>query len=484
MELYAWDFGGDAWVVRSSRAGVVTQFKETYGSGGCNSSYANFANYVVVQSTESDGSKHDALYLHLAKGSVSSRVSSQQTVAAGVPVGLTDSSGYVCPDPVPNGAHLHYQVQQACGSWWCQSVPSSFLDPDVLRQDSDGVPKTNQRVISGNLPKSLAAMGLNYGGGAKADLAIWRPSTYEWWIKSAGIPATVVCGGNATPPNCTWGQSGDVPVPGDYNADGKADAAIYRPSSGDWYVRSLDGTVICAPSGGPGGHCNLGGIYGEEAVPADYTGSGVTDLAVWDPGTGNWYIKTPTDTVVCAGGSPPGTGCNFGQKGDIPVPADYDGDGVADLGIFRPSTGEWWIKTISGNVICAGASSGSRCVFGQANDIPMPGDYAGLGKAQLAVWRGSNAVWYIAKTDGTAVCACGWGQAGDVPVAADYNGDGAVDLGIWRPGTGSWWIKTVSGSVICAGGPAGGDCNLGVSTDTPVGMQMKTSGGPGLSPSR
>jgi hypothetical protein len=396
---------------------------------------------------------HDVILGHVQPPP--SGVSAGVKLVTGAPISFVGTYGN------SSGCHLHFEVRPAGGHYGTSVDPTAWMS----------FPKT-------------AAMGLNYGGGSKADLAIWRPSTYEWWIKSAGIPSTVVCGGNATPPNCTWGQSGDIPMPGDYNGDGKADAAIYRPSSGDWYVRSLDGTVICAPSGGPGGHCNLGGTFGDEAVPADYTGSGVTDLAVWDPGTGNWYIKTPTDTVVCAGGSPPGTGCNFGQKGDIPVPADYDGDGKADLGIFRPSTGEWWIKTISGNVICAGASSGSRCVFGQANDIPMPGDYAGLGKAQLAVWRGSNAVWYIAKTDGTAVCACGWGQAGDVPVAADYNGDGAVDLGIWRPGTGSWWIKTVSGSVICAGGPAGGDCNLGVSTDTPVGMQMKTSGGPGLSPSR
>ena len=31
------------------------------------------------------------------------------------------------------------------------------------------------------------------------------------------------------------------------------------------------------------------------------------------------------------------------MSGDIPVPADYDGDQRIDLSVYRPSTGQWWI---------------------------------------------------------------------------------------------------------------------------------------------
>ena len=33
-----------------------------------------------------------------------------------------------------------------------------------------------------------------------------------------------------------WGQTGDVPVPGDYDGDGKTDFAVWRPGTGEWFV--------------------------------------------------------------------------------------------------------------------------------------------------------------------------------------------------------------------------------------------------------
>ncbi len=48
--------------------------------------------------------------------------------------------------------------------------------------------------------------------------------------------------------------------------------------------------------------------------------------------------------------------------GDVPVPGDYDGDGITDRAIFRPSTNTWHVL---------GSQVGWQIVqFGEAGDIP------------------------------------------------------------------------------------------------------------------
>ena len=45
----------------------------------------------------------------------------------------------------------------------------------------------------------------------------------------------------------------DVPVPGDYDGDGKTDVAVWRPNEGNWYARrSSNGTMLQAQMGQDG----------------------------------------------------------------------------------------------------------------------------------------------------------------------------------------------------------------------------------------
>ncbi|MCA9700286.1 MAG: M23 family metallopeptidase, partial [Myxococcales bacterium] len=118
---YAWDFGMPAGTdIHAVHGGTVLMVKKDSYVGGCSSQYANDANYVVID--HGDGTS--GLYMHLEGGS--SNVSVGQQITAGDIIGRVGQTGWAC------GAHLHYQTQGICGSWWCQSVPSEFYAYGVV----------------------------------------------------------------------------------------------------------------------------------------------------------------------------------------------------------------------------------------------------------------------------------------------------------------------------------------------------------------
>ena len=229
----------------------------------------------------------------------------------------------------------------------------------------------------------------DFDGDGAADLVVFRPSTGEWFVRGlAGSPPVL-------------GVATDIPIVGDFNGDGVADIAVFRPSTGEWLIKGQP-TVTW-------------GTNGDVPVPADYNGDGTTEMAFYRPSTGVWRVHgweafKPWIAVL---------------PDDVPVPADYNGDGAADPAFYRPSTGEWFIR-----------SEPRPVVWGAPGDVAVPADYNGDGKSEIAVYRPTTGESII---EGMGTFA--WGEPGDIPVPLDVNGDGIAEMMTFRPATATWYVK-------------------------------------------
>jgi len=213
---------------------------------------------------------------------------------------------------------------------------------------------------------------------------------------------------------------GDVPIVADFLGTGTDQIAIFTPSRGDWTIAQAR-TGYAPQLYLHGFGASAGGGY--IPVPGDYNGNGIDRAAVYETTTGRWFVQGQ--------GSALGPITRF-QAGDVPVPGNYDNTGKDELALFRPGTDTWYIN---------GPSGTHQIAFGGAGDIPVPGNYFSTTASPTtteAVWRPSVGEFLIRTPGGgTQVVAF---QRGDIPAPGDYDGIGRTEPAVYRPSTGQFLV--------------------------------------------
>ncbi|HEX8290062.1 MAG TPA: hypothetical protein VF556_18930 [Pyrinomonadaceae bacterium] len=265
----------------------------------------------------------------------------------------------------------------------------------------------------------------DFDSDGKTDFSVFRPSLGEWWHYRSSD-------GNSRAHQ--FGLANDQLVPGDYTGDGKTDSAIFR--DGWWYIlRSEDFSYYGFPFG----------QTGDIGVPLDIDGDGRMNAAIYRPAENAWYIQVNSGLNYFV---------SFGQPGCIPSAADFNGDKKEDPSCFYPLTGEWrYWRDFNLPFISAffPNAAGSKVVAA---------DYTGDGIADMSLYKDGN--WTILRSENGTAFIINFGVATDIPTPGDYDGDKIVDYAVYRPSTATWWYAA------SASGRQHRAVQFGVSTDKPI----------------
>jgi hypothetical protein len=201
-----------------------------------------------------------------------------------------------------------------------------------LIRSSDGTLQTTQFGTTGDL-----TVARDYDGDGKTDFAVWRRGASVgapafWYICNSATVAPAQCAFNFR--TVQWGttgngtSTGDTPVAGDYDGDGKFDIAVYRfggiaPNNSYLILRSSDNTAQ---------YTQFGNFQTDYIAPGDFDGDGKYDLTAVRTGTAGsspmtWFILQSSNNQLRS--------VQFGISSDVPTQGDYDGDARADIAIYR-----------------------------------------------------------------------------------------------------------------------------------------------------
>jgi hypothetical protein len=297
-------------------------------------------------------------------------------------------------------------------------------------------------------PQNMFRKINDFDGDGKADFVVIRNVNNQtfWyvWRSSQGFMAL------------PWGLWTDDVASGDYDGDGKTDIAVVRKTfdintfsvTFNYYIiQSSTNTFITKIFNTP-----FISDTNYSTIHQDYDGDGKTDIAISQSTLGSSLLLR----VIYSSN-------NSVNNFTLPVGhflfklGDMTGDNRSDSVSYFPINynGNLTITNLANN-------STKSVQFGTSSDRYVPADFDGDGIGDLVVWRESEGNWYWLRSSDGTFRGFHWGQSGDIPIPADYDNDGITDFAIWRAesGLGTYWVNTSSGGFTAF--------QWGLATDKPV----------------
>ncbi len=209
-------------------------------------------------------------------------------------------------------------------------------------------------------------------------------------------------------------------APFDPDGDGKSNPVVWRSSAGSWYVKdyTANGNTLSIPLG----------VIGD--IPFAYQPAGLTSNVGVIRNVGNryqWFFYGPgflrrngvRETTV-----------TFGIFGDNIIPGPWEIEGVTNPAVARLFNNAWTFEIYlsDGNV--------RRVVWGGNGDVPKVSDYDGDGLFDIAVYRPSSQQLFVIYSSSNDIETFEFGSGtADFTFRGDITGDGTDDISFWEPTT-------------------------------------------------
>jgi FG-GAP-like repeat len=148
----------------------------------------------------------------------------------------------------------------------------------------------------------------------------------------------------------------------------------------------------------------------------------------------------------------------FPVGSSVQVSGDFNGDGLADVAAYYPSTGQWLVALSTGHSFLPAqvwSTFGTRTGW----TAQITGDFTGDGKTDIANFYNANgaAMWFVSVSTGSSFTTTLWADFGSTltptgwtyQLVGDFNGDGKTDIAsfLYSPGSyARWWVSTSNGS--------------------------------------